>query len=511
MAQSQEYYAVRLNTKAPNTFSLNNPEEFFSPKSIERKNKFNIPIDSLDLPMSRELIDSLITLTSGNIVTYSNWHNTVVINIAHSDTSFLQGKSFVESWNFIGTVNPFGPFSLESKFNTLSFNEYPSNYNFYKQVEGLYLHGKGFFGEGITIAVFDNGFEGTNTNTYFSNNLLFTKNLVAPNQSYTQGGSHGTEVWSLLCGNHPNMKGTTQGASYILLVTEDTDREHPLEMYHWARAAEIADSLGTDIINSSLGYFDFEEAQFNLPQDPSETQPIISSAVEIAQQKGILVVSSAGNEGNKDWINVIYPGNSPASFTVGACTGMDDRDEFSSIGYPNGQIKPNVLARGRNVRVIKNDGTVAATTGTSYSAPIISGFSACLWQAFPDWNSDTLRARIERSASNYNRPNNKEGYGVPNYKSIYLKYSGEPDSSVMQLGELKVFQMENKILINSQISTTIDQVEIYDLNGKTILSSYSNTSTAEHQFNLPSEIVQGIYLCKITINQSVILRKIYIQ
>jgi hypothetical protein len=512
LLKGQQYYAIQLNTKLPTSYSLSSSQAFLTSKSIERKSRFNIPIDSTDLPVSNVLIDSISTLTSGTFITHSNWHNLVVFDINHSDTTLLKSQSFVTSFQFIGDAENNESTLLEEKFYTPTINDYPSNYNAYKQIEGLYLHGKDYLGDGITIAVFDNGFEGTSSNSYFSNNILYNKNLVFPSESYEFGGSHGTEVWSLISSTHPDVKGTAPNASYILLVTENTFKEHPLEMYHWARAAEIADSLGTDIINSSLGYFNFEDSQFNLPQNPNDAYPIISSAVSFARDKGILVVCSAGNEGSKDWQYVIYPANHPDAFAIGASSNIDTWDEFSSIGFPNGEIKPNILARGRDVEVVKLDGSVGRTIGTSFSAPIISGFTACLWQAFPDWNADTLRARIERSAHLYTNPTQQEGYGIPNFKAIYLKYSGEQDSSLNYQENIHIFHSEGQLHIENGFPLDIKLIELFDMKGSLVFAQNINTSpTNNFSFNLSEEIVQGTYICNITLNQSVIQRKIFIR
>lgn len=511
---AQAYYSIQLNAKSPNSYALSSPQSFLSETAIQRKSRFNIPIDSLDLPVSTILKDSILTITNGQLVTYSNWHNILVVDMNAADTAQLQNQDFVSSWKFIGKTEVTEMYFLQ-KFNNLGINDYPSNYHPYKQIEGLYLHSKGFFGEGIRIAVFDNGFAGTDTLEAFEaaiNQTFFTRNLVNPTATVYESGQHGTNVWSIIAAKSNDYQGIAQQSDFALFVTEDTNREHPLEMYYWARAAEVADSLGIDIINSSLGYFEFENSTFDLNKNPELSFPIISSAARIAHLKGIVVVNSAGNEGNKDWKYHLYPANEPSVFSVGSSNSIERAANFSSYGYPNGEIKPNVIAQGRGIQVINSDGSITPTIGTSFASPIITGFTSCLWEAYPNWSANMLKSQIEASAHLYNNPTNHEGYGIPNFKSIYLEYSNEKDSSKVISEPIKVSANRSGIVFQSNQEFTLQSIKLYSLSGQIVHEDeFSGNNSTYFHSSYSTNIVSGIYICELTQNQKVSKVKVFLE
>src|SRR5690606_21223590 len=181
--------------------------------------------------------------------------------------------------------------------------------------------------------------------------------------------------------------------------------------------AERADSIGADIINSSLGYNTFDNPLFDYTYTMlNGNTTLVARAANIAMDKGILVVASAGTEGNTSWNTILTPGDASKIITVGAVNNVGNVGSFSGRG-PNalGLLKPNVSTRGVQAAVISQTGATAYINGTSLSAPILTGMAACLLQAYPHTPPTILKSRIESSASHYTNPNNDIGYGIPNF------------------------------------------------------------------------------------------------
>ena len=425
-------YKIRLTLKdkGKSNYSISNPSEFLSPKSIARRINQNCKIDETDLPISQDYIKT-IEQTGGTIVAKSKWLKTVTVHIKdHSLLDDYKRLSFVESATVVWKSSKQESFSRSRNIqNSNSHPNYNSSDSLYygsawpniKLNNGQVLHQQGYKGEGIDIAVIDAGFANINTNPSLNNiNIKGAKSFIYENNNPFDTDSHGVWVLSCMATNKPNFfVGTAPEANYWLFRTEDTSSEFPVEQDYWLTAIEYADSAGVDIVNTSLYYthMDLPPYQYNW-QDMDGKTKLASKGANMAAKKGILIVCCAGND--RSWIGT--PGDSPSVLTVGSVNSNGIIDYFTSFGLTvDGRIKPDIVALGGYASVIDVTGDIDFRTGTSYASPIICGLAACLWQAYPKKTNFELIDIIKKSSDRYNNPELPYGYGIPDMqKAIQL-------------------------------------------------------------------------------------------
>lgn len=447
-------YTVRFKDKKASQFSISQPSAFLSAKSIQRRIRQNIKIDSTDLPVNASYVDSIANIPGVTILTFSKWLNQVIIET--SDASALEK---INSFPFILHSSPAGiassrrarknsskakdiAMSTPQKSGVLSLNtlyeedkvsEDTINYgNNYAQVhihEGEYLHKLGFRGQGMTIAMLDAGYLNYKTNPAFdsvrlNNQVLGEYDFVMNETSVNEDNVHGANCFSILAANRPGIiVGTAPRANYWLFRTEDAASERPIEELNWIAAAERADSAGADMISSSLGYTTFDDPAYNhsYAQRDGNTA-MITIAADLAVKKGMIVMNSAGNSGNSagDAKYIMCPADGDSVVSVGAVNSSGVIGGFSSWG-PNsaGRIKPNIVSLGWGAVYANSLGNTATGNGTSYSNPNIAGLIACLWQAFPEFTNVEIIDAVQKSADRYNNPDNRYGYGIPNFRVAF--------------------------------------------------------------------------------------------
>lgn len=292
-----------------------------------------------------------------------------------------------------------------------------------RMLNGIKLHKAGFRGEGMEVAVIDAGFMHVDRIAVFDSlKIAGTHNVVFPGETVFTGDDHGTKVLSCLAADRPGiMIGTAPKASYWLIKSEDSRSEFPVEEDYWTAAVEFADSVGADVVTSSLGYFTFDVEALDYPTDALNGKTtLISRAAKMAADKGILLFSSAGNEGAGTWGKITFPADAPDILTVGAITDRKRKSSFSSVGFTaDRRVKPDVVALGSGCCVIDPSGNVHYANGTSFATPILAGLGVCLWQAFPALSNIEIVALLQRSGSQYKRPDAELGYGLPDVYKIY--------------------------------------------------------------------------------------------
>ena len=287
------------------------------------------------------------------------------------------------------------------------------------------LHSEGWRGRGVTIAVIDGGFLNADLQPGLpQERILGTRNFVHPGRSVYEEVSHGMQVLSCIAANEPHfLVGTAPEASFYLLQSEDGHSEQLVEEDNWCAAVEYADSLGCDIITSSLGYQIFDYPDMSLRYaDLDGPFSLNSRSASLAASRGLLVLNSAGNSGDDAWKKIGCPADARDILTVGAVNKYGVNTLFSSVGNTaDGRVKPDVCAVGSGSCIIRpSDGTIQYGNGTSFACPLIAGMAACIWSALPDLNAMEIRRRIICSADRYHYPDADYGYGIPNAWLAYL-------------------------------------------------------------------------------------------
>jgi serine protease AprX len=315
---------VNLTDKKHSNYTIDKPGEFLSQRSLERRAKAGIAISEIDLPASKFYIDSLKSLGL-RIVNVSKWMNSV--SVFSTDTLLidtLDRLSFVRSVGLDKVESNVLEMSMSKKAPVKQYGteEFDSSYfatygTSFKQIQihnGHLMHNEGYQGQGMHIAILDAGFYKVDQLSAFdslwaNNQILGVRDFVDGDMQVYDASDHGMKVLSTMAGNIPGqLLGTAPKASYWLLRSEQAATEYIIEEHNWVVAAEFADSVGVDIINSSLGYSDFDDASTSHTYaDLDGNTTIITRAADIAASKGILVVTSAGNEGVSQWKYISAP------------------------------------------------------------------------------------------------------------------------------------------------------------------------------------------------------------
>lgn len=426
-AQAQDYnykFRLLLKDKGTTQYSIGNPQEFLSQRAIDRRERQGIAITESDFPISEQYISDIESL-GHIIVAKSKWLKSISVHCADSiDVEQLKLLPFVDDavfvWKGLATTRSAKNIrkkDVEAEEGDDPVAFYGSAYSQIAVNKGYILHDSGFRGTGMQIAIIDAGFENLNSMPNLNANVIGVKDFVdqGTDMYNTVNDNHGLRVLSCITGNDPNnFVGTAPDAKIWILRSEDATSEFPIEEDYWVSAAEYADSIGVDLINSSLGYSTFDApAKSYVYADMDGKTAFISKGAEAAFEKGIFVVVSAGNEGSKVWKKITAPGDAESVLTVGATNNNSILASFSSRGpSSDGRVKPDVMAMGQNCNVIYPDGIIRAGSGTSFSSPIMCGLIACLWQANPDMTNVQLLDIVRRSGNKFSTPNDDYGYGV---------------------------------------------------------------------------------------------------
>ena len=430
MAEKTFCFRIYLNNKGLATNSVNYPEKFLSSEAIERRFLHEIPIDETDFPIAESLIYE-IQVMGFEPITQSKWLKTIVVETKDSaKIETLKEVAFADSvrcvWAGEDRTETKPCESDTSRFLSQDKNleiEYGYADSQIRMLNGIQLHHKGYKGKNMRIAVIDAGFMHVDRIEAFAGlHLLGVHNETFPNHSFYCDDEHGTKALSCMAANLPGvMVGTAPDADYLLIKSEDTRGEFPIEEDFWVAAVEYADSFGVDVISSSLGYYKFDGIDSLYTQsDLNGKTALTSKAAEMAAKKGILIVSSAGNEGNSEWEKITFPSDAEHILTVGSVSVDKQKSLFSSVGLTaDFRIKPDVVALGSNVCVITAAGQVQTTNGTSFSAPTVAGLAACLWQAFPLLKNTDIITLIQNSASQSQTPDVQLGYGIPDFLKAF--------------------------------------------------------------------------------------------
>lgn len=514
---------VYLADKANVQNSIANPITILTQKAIDRKSAYGVAIDERDVPVNESYISLLKQQTGITVMSKSKWFNAVHVRGTETDINALSNLGFVSSIDFADkSLNTGRLTETKNKFEieeTQVDYVYGTTNNQITMINVDDLHLQDFTGEGITIAVLDASFTNVNTMDAFqrikdNGDLLGGYDFVdKTNDVYAYdpfpGISHGTRVLSTMAGyiidtidDLNNYIGTAPDASYYLFRTEDDNSENPVEMSYWVEAAERADSLGVDIINSSLAYKDFDNNNYDYTAvEMDGLTAFISKGANIASEKGILVVNSAGNSGPNDGNHggIWAPADAPGVFTIGAVDANGLIAWFSSRGsvYQLTQ-KPDVVAQGAAAYVVSELNSITTNNGTSFSSPITAGSLASLWQALPNATNTEIMNYVRQSASQYLTPDYNYGYGIPDLGlalNIGLSLQEEKTS------EIKIFPNPVGQILHIHFIDNIEDsdITIYNVLGKIVLKQKLNTTVNSIDV---SSIASGLYMLSIQTEDS---------
>ena len=432
---------VFFTDKNGTPFTLNNPSTYLSAKAITRRTRYSIAIDSSDIPVLERYVDSIRLAGSVTILGRSKWLNAVIIQTTDAAAiAKINSFPFVKRSDTIALRRNINANPVEDKFNKeqtapLSFTSrtnaatadtfnYGSSSNQIKIHKGEFLHNIGARGRGMIMAFLDAGFTGFVTNRFFDsararNQFLGTWDFVSGNSNVNEDHPHGLNCFSIVGGYIPGTYvGSCPEANYFLLRTEDAPTEQIIEEYNWVMGAEYADSAGVDVISSSLGYTTYDNPVYSHTYaEMNGNTTVVTRGADLAAKKGILVVNSAGNEGNSSWKFIAAPADGDSVLTIGAVNNSGIIASFSSFGpTSDGQIKPDVVSVGSGTALSNTSGNVSSGSGTSFSCPNMAGLATCLWQLFPEFNNWKIITTLRQSADRFATPHPQYGYGLPNMK-----------------------------------------------------------------------------------------------
>ncbi len=527
-AQSTKIYLVVFKDKKNSPYSVSQPEKFLSVKAIERRQKQHIEINESDLPVNPSYVNVLHSL-GATILNQTKWMNAISISISDEQVlSDIKKISFVKEVKL--TADPASPKIHSTKFDqanttkaastgspsekamTTSLNYGPSFFQA-NQIGMDCMHDKGYMGQGMTIAVLDAGFYKADSlpafdSLWINNQILGCRDFVTGDTLVFEDYPHGMNVLSCMGGNLPGqLVGTAPKSKFWLLRTEDAYTETLQEEVNWLVGAEFADSVGADVINSSLGYSKFDGGigdHFYSDMDGNST--IISNAADWAVGKGIFVTTSAGNAGGPPWFKITAPADADSVLTVGAVDSAGNIASFSSRGPTfDGRIKPNTCARGVQAVIAANWGGIATAGGTSFSSPITAGAVACLWQSNPSATVLELINGIQLSATQGFAPDSIQGFGIPNFckADSILHFLIGINDLVSSQNVLSVYP--NPFSSNVVVSFYAEKkelilLELFDVGGRKVISQEQSViANTTNKFVLSeiSSLSKGIYTLRL--------------
>lgn len=430
-AFSQEDAWIYFNAKPNAAFYFDSPLEMLSQRALDRRTSQNIVLDFKDIPIESTYISQIKSTIGITVMAKSKWLNAIHIRGTQTAITSLKAFSFIDRIDFADKslnlvakkTSSFKITKVDKKLDTKIDFTYGTSGNQIQMLNGNQLHQQNYTGAGKIIAIMDAGFPGVDTAQPFqrlrdNNQILGGYDFVSRSPDFYVLDSHGTSVLSCMGGYTENqLVGTAPDASYYLFITEDDTSENPIEESLWVEAAERADSLGVDIINTSLGYFDFDNPNYNYTySDMNGTTAFISRGADIAFSRGMIVVASAGNSGNTADPYIGAPADAAGVVAIGAVTATETLATFSSVGPSfDNRIKPDVMAQGQTVFLSNEVGAIGTSSGTSFSSPIMAGMIACLWQAFPSKTNQEIKQLILESSDRFVIPDNQFGYGIPDF------------------------------------------------------------------------------------------------
>lgn len=519
-------YWVQFTDKNNTPYSINKPEEFLSDRAIQRRQDYGIAIDQYDIPVNTSYLQA-VAQTGATILNPSKWLNGVTVEV--TSTSVLQA---IEALPFVQKTrvledDPIKQRIKEDTYFSDNFvpvsennNDIRSYYGYatpqIQQLNGIALHTLGFKGQGMWIGICDAGYDYVDQHEAFQsmyneNRFLGAKDFVYKNGVVYTESSHGTSCLGLMAANVPDKYvGTAPLASYFLCRTENVNSENVLEEYNWVSAAEYLDSIGIDVISTSLGYITFDNSQFDhVYSDLDGETCVITIGSEIACSRGILCITSAGNDGGNAFPYISAPADGEHVLTIGAVGTDGERAYFSSIGPTyDGRIKPDVMAHGYGTTVVSpGEGAYYDGSGTSFACPVLAGMATCLWQARKELHASEIRDAL-RESGNMTIPDNYYGYGIPDFMEALNALFLEENYDFVINSVISVYPNPSNGVVDVKLEMEGKaEVKVYNQIGKLL---YNNIITSDNNNGLDaflSNLDDGMYFIKVIGDEKNIVTK----
>lgn len=507
-------YWVQFTDKNESPYSIDNPEEYLSARALQRRANLGIAIDEYDIPVNPQYLEA-VAGCGVSLLNPSKWLNGV--SVYTSDASAIEA---INALPFVETVRncPNDLRAQEIKERWMAIEQKPVSFS--RSMNGYYggaetqvrqlnvdmLHDSGYDGSGVVVAVLDGGFVGTDSHSCFDNmreegRLLGVRDFVYGSTSVYSQSSHGTSCLSTMAAYDPNnMVGTAPKASYYLFHTEDGNSENIIEEYNWVSGAEYADSLGVDVCSTSLGYIDFDMAQWDHPFEhyDGHTAPM-SIGAEIAASRGMICMNSAGNEG-EGVCTLGIPADAEHILSVGAVDAEGSRAWFSSVGPTyDGRIKPDVMAMGEETFVATGNSywgeNYYTGSGTSFSCPVLAGAVACLRQARPYASVQEICDAVRSCGNRAGNPDSYYGYGIPDFSKALGVLAIEEPVGITPANILTVYPNPATDMVHVKLNDAHKaELTVFDITGRKLFTytfNGLNHTTLEQHFN---SLDSGVYV-----------------
>ncbi|MBZ0206931.1 MAG: S8 family peptidase [Flavobacteriales bacterium] len=522
-------YWVQFTDKDHTPYSLSAPQDYLSQRALDRRARQNIPVDSLDLPVDPAYIAQLLAAGQIELLNVSKWFNAVTIR--STDTLALDSLGllpFVHQLRMTMDGKP-RPTRFAQKFGTgtKTFQQdYGSSFRQIEMMNGHLLHeAGGAKGQGMLIGVLDSGFQDADILPGLSdlrgrNGITLTRDLVEPGGNVYAEHYHGRSVLSLMAGHvDGKLTGTAPLANYVLVRTENVESEYLVEEDNWVSGAELCDSIGCDVLNTSLGYTTFDDStQDHTYADLNGLTSRMTLAADIAARKGMIPVNSAGNSGTLPWHYISAPADAFDILAVGAVGSDRMLADFSSRGpSADGRVKPDVSAMGLGTIGIGTGGyNVYGINGTSFSSPLVAGLAACLWQLHPDRSAHDIMDAVRRSASQYDHPDGDLGHGIPDFWRAHLLLGGRDITNLTNATAFQVIPVPFTNFLDIEVfagDETGMNVLIYDMLGRELWSTTTGLephtySRVRIQNDLLTHLRAGAYIVKVQVGGSKLTQRV---
>lgn len=520
-------YWVQFSNKDNTPYSLSQPEQFLSARALARRQAQGTALDQLDLPVDPNYIAAVLATGEVELINRSKWFNAITVRTSDADALVaIQQLPFVSNVRdrrrLVGgdpAMDEMPPAPNDAERGG-QLEDYGASWTQISMLNGHLLHAMEAKGQGMLIGVLDSGFDKADSLPAFDSlrareGIILTRDMVNHDGDVYEDHWHGRSVLSCMTGILPGyLKGTAPNSDYVLLRTEEVANEYIVEEDNWIAGAELSDSLGCDLITTSLGYTQFDDSLTDhVYSDLDGATARISIAAGIATQKGMITVSSAGNSGQNDWHFIGTPADAIDILAVGAVGAQEQHAPFSSWGpSADGRVKPDVCTMGWGAIGLRVEGdSIAPLNGTSFSAPILAGLVTCLWQLHPDRTAQEIMHAVRQSASLYFAPNDSMGYGVPNFLQAhnYLVQlaveAGQNDSNV------QVFPVPFSDHLLVTIPPAADasaHVTLIDPQGREVISTHVGVTNGRIELVGLGAFASGMYLLRIEQAGAIISRRV---